>query len=204
MQAVVTPVAPAAYDADAARALVDETYASIKASQGGQAKRIGMAVAIALVVGLIARVALGAMAPEKVTPEDPGELVAQLPVDASGGSAKFDGGGKVSVPKGAVQGRKTINVYRRTLPQRITLTSATGTPIVYPPGTLVVYQFGPFGLTFLRPIVILLPIPPGQDGIVFVSADGAIRFLPGVGTGNTVRLTVTTLNFNLPGAVVVG
>ena len=200
------PVPPTpGIDPNVARALVDETYARLAASQGAQrsqGRKLGIAVAIAIAVGLIARFGVGALFPAEN--QDPGELVAELPVDADGGTAKFGDGGKIEVPKRAVAKPTTINVYKRTIDQRVRLNSPTGgPPIVYPPGTLIVYQFGPIDLVFLRPVVIFLPIPAGQDGVVFVAANGTMRFLPGVGTGNTVRLVVNSLNFNRPGAVVV-
>ena len=67
---------------------------------------------------------------------------------------------------------------------------------------LVVYTFGPTNLVFLVPVVIVLPVPPGQNGIVFVTQNGQIRFIPGGGVG-TITLQVTTFNLNAPGAITV-
>jgi hypothetical protein len=161
-------------------------------------RRVALTLVMAILVGLLARVAVGAM----VHKPNNGDLVAQLPVGADGASATFDNGGKITVPKGAVSKPTTINVYRRTIDRRVTALSPTGgTPLIFPPGALIVYQFGPVGLVFLQPIVVILPIPPGQNGIVFLDQNGQLRFLPGVGTGTTVRVLITSFNVNAPGAV---
>ncbi len=165
-------------------------------SQPDKMRKIAIGAITALLVGALAHfVAARANGA-------PGELAAQLPVGPAGGSTTFGNGGKITVPKGAVSKPETIKVYKRTLPQRVTFNRPTGgTPLIFPPGTLVVFAFGPTTLIFQQPVVILLPIPPGQRGVVFVSANGQITFLPGTGTGRTVRLLVTTFNLNAPGAI---
>ena len=196
------PLVQATAPVAAAAPVVDWTpdVAAMERARKAQRRRMALFAVMALIASVGLRAALGGV--HHKTPPQQGDLVAQMPVDAKGASESFGNGGKITVPKGAVDKPQTINIYRQTLNRRITALSPNGgTPIIVPPGTLVVYSFGPTTLVFLQPVTIVLPIPPGQNGLVFVTNNGQIRFLPGIGRGNTVSLVVTSFNFNNPGAI---
>jgi hypothetical protein len=189
---------PAAAEATTPMYPFEQTY--VPPTRNTQARKIALTLALSILLGLVARAGLGALSDRG----EEGDLVAQVPVTANGGKATFGDGGKIEVPKGAVTKPKTINVYRRTIDRRVSVVPPSGgTPLIFPPGTLVVYTFGPTTLVFLRPIVILLPVPAGQQGIVFLTQNGQIRFLPGAPAGGTIRVLVTSFNLNTPGAITV-
>ena len=151
---------------------------------------------------LIGAVAAGALtAPE---PKSAGELVGSLPFDADGGTKSFDdGAGKIKVPKGALDGPETIHVYRTVVRKRVTAASPTGTQLNFPPGALIAYTFGPVTLVFNRPVTITLPLPvAGQSGLIFVTANGEIRFFAGNVGGQTITIRLNSFDLTQPGAIV--
>jgi hypothetical protein len=152
---------------------------------------------------LVGAIAAGAL----TSPDAPravGELVGQLPFDEQGGTKAFDGGaGKLKVPKGALDGPQTIEVRRSPVRQRVTGSSPTGTTLVFPPGALVIYTFGPTTLTFDRPITIILNLPvTGQTGVLFVTREGQIRFFSGTVDGGTIRIQLNSLDLTDPNAII--
>lgn len=169
----------------------------------GRLGYLALMVATGLVLGLIARATCSAMGDSG--DEDPGELVAQMPIDPSGGEATFDGGaGKIRVPPGAVSKRETIKIYKRVITERVrAVPPSGGQALVFPPGTLVTYIFGPVNIRLNLPITIIITLPNGQRGLVFVTAQGQVRFLPGVGTGRNVTIVLRSFNLLAPGAITV-
>jgi hypothetical protein len=154
-----------------------------------------------LILTLIARMAFAAATHE---PKPEGELIAQLPVGADGGSAKFDGGGKIKVPKGAVSQTETLEVRRTVVRDRIRAVTPTGSSIVIPAGAQTVYIFGPADIVFLRPVTIVLPAPPPPaQGLVFVSANGQITFIPVTANDGLMVLRVNSFDFSRGPAVFV-
>jgi hypothetical protein len=158
---------------------------------------------LALVLGAAGQLAWAAATRDE--PADPGEIVAQIPFDPSGTKATFDqGAGTVDVPAGAVSKPQTVTIHKQAVQDRVRAVPSTGgQPLVYPPGSLVIYVFRPIDLQLNAPITVTLAIPAGQQGLVFVSADGRIRVLPGIGTGRTVTLVINSFDFNRPGAITV-
>ena len=72
-----------------------------------------------------------------------------------------------------------------------------GAPLVFPPAALSVYELTPIDTVLLRPIELALPIPAGQEVVVFVTAKGEHRTLPSVATGGSVRVSITNFDFNM-------
>ena len=158
---------------------------------------------LAFVLGAAGRLAWAAATSDNVP--DPGEVVAQIPFDPNGTEATFDkGAGKVKVPAGAVSKPQTVTIYKQVIRDRVrAVPPRGGQPLVFPPGALVIYIFSPITIRLNVPITVTLTIPAGQRGLVFVTADGQIRVLPGVGTGRTVTLVISSFDFTRPGAITV-
>jgi hypothetical protein len=76
-----------------------------------------------------------------------------------------------------------------------------GAPLIFRPGALSVYELTPIDTVLLRPIELALPIPAGQNVVVFVTTNGEARALPGMASGGTVRVTINNFDFNRPGAI---
>jgi hypothetical protein len=161
-------------------------------------RRFFVSAATGLVVVLIMRIVLAAAGGEET-----GELVAQLPVGPDGAKTTFDDGGKISIPKGALEKKETITIRRNTVRERIRAVGPDGASIIVPPGTQVVYVFGPTNLVFLRPVTIVLPAPPPPaTGLIFVAADGSIRFFPAVQNGGFITFRITSFDFSRPNVFV--
>jgi hypothetical protein len=159
--------------------------------------------AISSVIALIVFAAAAAGAFTAPKPKPAGELVGSLPFGPEGGTKAFDNGaGKIKVPKGALDGQRTIEVRRTIVRERVTAQSPTGTPLIFPPGALIAYTFGPITLVFNRPITITLTLPPGQGGLVFVTANGQINFFPGTVNGQRITIRLNSLDLQRPGAIV--
>lgn len=192
-QPVVPQSPPAAY----------EPFVEEPPPRPSRAGRIFAGIAIGVALGVLIRI-VGSVVLASGT--DAGEIVASLPVGPEGAEVSFDGDGRLSVPEGALAEEETIEVRRTTVPQQVRATSPAGlTPLVFPPGSLVVYTFGPATLVFNRPVTIILPAPPPpQRGLVFVLVGGQIRFFQStLGTG-TVSIQVTSFNFSGGQGVFVG
>jgi hypothetical protein len=156
-------------------------------------RRLVLMAVSALLVTLIARVGFAAATND---PKPDGELIAQLPVGPEGGSTKFDGDGKIKVPKGAVDKPRTITVRRTVVRDRIRAVSPTGTSIVIPAGAQTVYIFGPTNIVFLRPVTIVLPAPPPPaQGLIFVSANGQLTFIPATTNNGLITVRVNSFDF---------
>lgn len=156
--------------------------------------------ALGLLVGIAGRLAWNA-----ASGEDPGEIVAELPFDPQGSEHSFDkGAAKVNVPPGAVSKPQTVTVYKQVIQKRVrAVPPRGGQPLVFPPGALVIYIFSPITIRLNVPITVTLTLPAGQQGLVFVTASGQIRVLPGLGTGRTVTLVIRSFDFTRPGAITV-
>jgi hypothetical protein len=162
---------------------------------------------IALLSGLVALFLIGAITAGAMSAPDPkpaGELVGQLPFGPEGGTQAFDGGaGKIKVPKGALSGPKTIEVRRTIIRERVTAQSLTGTPLIFPAGSLIAYTFGPITLVLNRPVTIVLRLPQtDQGGLIFVTSNGQIRYFPGRLGGSTITLRLNSFDLSRPGAIV--
>jgi len=155
---------------------------------------------LAVLLGVVGRLVWAAATAEE---PDRGEVVAQIPFDPNGTEAAFDqGAGTVSVPPGAVSKRETVTIYKKPIEDRVRAVSRGGEEAdEYPPGTLVTYMFTPTTLQLNRPITVTLAIPAGKDGLVFVSENGQVRVLPGLGSGREVKLVVNTFDFTRTGAI---
>lgn len=163
-------------------------------------RRVVLGGAFALVLTLVARLAASAVS---AAPADDGEIIARLPVGPDGGSATFDDGGKVKVPKGALTDTRTITVRRTVLPDRVRAISPFGGSIVVPAGAQTVYVFSPIDIEFLKAVTIVLPLPPPPaQGLVFVSVGGQISFISGTTGSRTVSVRVTSFRFDRPGTFV--
>lgn len=200
------PVAPAVVPA-AVPAVVPAVVPAMAPVAEPAAKAIrlkgGHLAALSAVVALIlfGSIAAGAMTAPK--PKPAGDLVGSLPFGPEGGTQAFDNGaGKIKVPKGALDGQKTIEIRRTIVRERVTAQSPTGVPLIFPPGALIAYTFGPITLVFNRPITITLRLPPGQGGLVFVTANGQIQFFPGTVNGQTITIRLNSLDLQRPGAIV--
>lgn len=177
--------------------------AATEAKTMGLSKRqLGVMSAITALVMVVAVAGAVMSAPAPV--KESGDIVGQLPFGPEGGSQTFDNGqGKVDVPKGALSKPETIIVRRKIIRDRVTAQSPTGAPLIFPPGALIAYTFGPITLVLNRPITITLRLPAGQAGLIFVTSNGQIRFFPGAMAGQTIRIRLTSLNVAQPGAIVV-
>lgn len=163
-------------------------------------RRVVLAGAFALVLTLLARVAASALS---ATQASDGEIIARLPVGPDGGKATFDDGGKIKVPKGALESNRTITVRRTVLADRVRAISPFGGSIVVPAGAQTIYIFSPIDIEFLRPVTIVLPLPPPPaQGLVFVSVDGQISFISGTTGDGTVSVRVNSFRFDRPGTFV--
>lgn len=147
-----------------------------------------------LILSFIGRVAYMAITSG---PQQEGEILAQLPVGPEGGEEEFGDGGKIKVPEGALRERQTLTVRRSMIQDRIrALSPFGGTPIIIPAGTQIVFLFGPTNIRFLRPVTIVLPAPPPPaQGLVFLSANGQIRFLDGRDSGSRIIIQVNSFDF---------
>lgn len=164
-------------------------------------RRLVLIAILALILTLIARLVYSAATAE---PQAVGEIVAELPVGTEGGSTDFDGDGNIRVPAGALDKEEVIRVRKAPIEDRIRVQSPqNGAPLVFPAGTVFVYIFEPFDLVFQRPVTITLPVPPGQDGLVFLSTNGNIVFLDGTQGNGTISVRVTSFAFNQGQTVVV-
>lgn len=170
---------------------------------GMSKKQIGIMSGITALVMVVAIAGAVLSAPAPVEPA--GDLVGQMPFGPEGGTGTFDNGqGKVDVPKGALSKPETIVVRRTVVRDRVTAQGPTGAPLIFPPGALIAYTFGPITLVLNRPITITLRLPAGQAGLIFVTANGQIRFFPGTVAGQTIRLRLRSLRVGQPGAIVIG
>lgn len=166
----------------------------------GLGKRILVGAVIGLALGVVTRMLMGVLAADQAK----GDLVAQLPVGPEGGAISFDGGGEVKIPEGALSERATIEVRRTTIDRQVqAIPPGGGAPMIFPPGTLVAYTFGPTTLVFQQPVTIVLPVPPGQQGFVFISANGQIVIVPGAAGIGTVTVQVNSFDFSQGTAVFV-
>ena len=196
------PVTPALVTPVPAAAPVSTPTAPIVVDRDDRdrTRRVVLAGVVALVLTLIARVAVSALSAE---PAADGEIIARLPVGPDGGKATFDDGGKIKVPKGALTERRTITVRRTVIRDRVRAISPFGGSIVIPGGAQTIYIFGPVDIRFLRPVTIVLPLPPPPDqGIVFVSANGQISFIQGNSGQSTISIRVTGFRFDQAGTFV--
>lgn len=164
---------------------------------------------IALLSGLVALFLIGTITAGAMSAPDPkpaGELVGSLPFGPEGGTQEFDGGaGKIKVPKGALSEPKTIEVRRTIIRERVTAQSLTGAPLIFPPGSLIAYTFGPITLLLNRPITIVLRLPvAGQTGLIFVTTNGQIRYFPGRVGGSTITVRLNSLDLSRADAIVTG
>ncbi len=157
-----------------------------------ETRRMVLAGAMALIAVLVVRVVMAANA------EPEGELVAQLPVGPEGGSAEFSDGGKINVPKGALTKRETITVRRAVMPRQIRAVSPfDNSPLVIPPGTVFVYILGPTDIVLQLPVTLILPVPASNtQGLVFVSANGQVTFVPGAQRGRTMTVRLNSFDFS--------
>lgn len=157
-------------------------------------RRFVLTAVVACLLAFAGRMVYTAVTSE---PEQPGELVAQLPVGPEGGAVQFEGGGKLDVPKGALKQRETITVRRSLMRERIRAVDPSGgPPIVVPPGTLFIYILGPVDIELLLPVTLTLPAPPAPaQGLVFVSAASRVTFVPGNQRGRTITVTLTSFDF---------
>ena len=167
--------------------------APVEPVKRNESRRLVLMAVSALLVTLIARVGFAA-ATNDAKPD--GELIAQLPVGPEGGSMKFDGDGKIKVPKGAVDKPRTIEVRRTVVRDRIRAVSPFGGSIVIPAGAQTVYIFGPTNIVFLRPVTIVLPAPPPPaQGLVFISVNGQIQFVPVTANNGLLTFRVNSFDF---------
>lgn len=199
VQAPTSAPAPAVYAQQTAPVMpAQPAVYGVPASRSG-VRGMALVAILGLLLSVGARVAYGAMSSD----DGPGDLVAQLPIDPQGGKSTFDNGnGEIEVPKGAVSKPETVKIYKRVIRERVQATSPTGgAPLIIPPGTLFVYTFGPTTIRLNAPIIIRFTLPTGQQGIVFVTTRGQIRFLPGVGAGRMVTIVLRSFNLAQPGAV---
>jgi hypothetical protein len=162
---------------------------------------------IALLSGLVALFLIGSITAGAMSAPDPkpaGELVGSLPFGPEGGTQEFDGGaGKIKVPKGALSEPKTIEVRRTIIRERVTAQSLTGAPLIFPPGSLIAYTFGPITLVLNRPITIVLRLPvAGQTGVIFVTTNGQIRYFPGRVGGSTITVRLNSFDLSRADAIV--
>jgi hypothetical protein len=144
---------------------------------------IASALAFVLVAGLVGFL-------RARPPVDQGQLVADGPITASGGTIPFENGGKVEAPAGAVNGTKHITIHKTYIQREVQIGGTT-----YPPGTFPLYIFGP-NIAFLRPVTIILPLPPGAvAGRIYVLLNGRLIFLAQrPNQGGFVIFTVTGFN----------
>jgi hypothetical protein len=189
-QPVVAPVAPVAA-AEAAPKV-------IRLKNGHVAALAGIIAFILIACGVA-----GAVTAPK--PKPAGELVGQLPFGPEGGTATFDDGkGKIEVPEGALEKDEVVEVRRTVIRERVRAAAPTGQALVFPPGALVMYTFGPTTIILNRPLIITLQLPVlNQGGLIFVNVNGQIRFLPGALAGRTITVQITNFNLAQPGAVVI-
>jgi hypothetical protein len=165
-----------------------------------QMRRVVLVGVLALILTLVARIAVSALTADAV-PD--GEILARLPVGPDGGKATFDDGGKIKVPEGALKDEQTITVRRTVLRDRVRAVSPFGGSIVIPAGAQTIYIFSPANITFLKPVTIVLPLPPPPDqGLVFITANGQISFIQGNAGDRTITVRVTSFSFDRPGVFV--
>jgi hypothetical protein len=157
-------------------------------------RRLVLLSVMVLILSFIGRVAFMAITSG---PQQEGEILAQLPVGPEGGETEFGDGGKLKVPKGALKQKETLTVRRSMVQDRIrALSPFGGTPIIIPAGTQIVFLFGPVDARFLRPVTIVLPQPPPPaQGLVFISANGQIRFIEGRESGSRIIIQVNSFDF---------
>lgn len=129
-----------------------------------QWRAVAVAGIVALIVGIVAAV---------VWPAEAGELVADAPIGPSGGTIPFEDGGELRVPRGAVSSTQRITVRKTTTREPAQIGTTT-----YPPGSLIVYLFGPLTIDFRRPVELLFPIPEDADGArIYVIRDGRLTLI---------------------------
>lgn len=155
-------------------------------------KRFVLGLAIGVAIGAVVRLLTGGGAGPG---EAVAEVVARVSISQAGGSFGFDDGGRVTVPEGALSKTETFVVRRTTNDQEIRAVPADGeAPRIHSPGTLVAYAFAPTDVVFRRPVTLELPVEAGQEGVVFVSADGRVSFIERTGVG-TIEVEVLSFDF---------
>ena len=149
---------------------------------------IGLIVVVALVVG-------AALGYTQTRPSDR-NVVARALVSPSGGVMKFDGAGRLTVPKGALSSPTAITIRRDTIGHPVRL-GAEGDPrsVTYEAGELVVYAFEPSDLRFQQPVTIELP-RVGDGSAVFVNVRGSPHVVPAQADGTTVKVQTLSFSFS--------
>lgn len=152
----------------------------------------GIVVVLALCAGLFAAFL--------TRPGEAGELVADVPIGPDGGTISFGHRAKIDIPAGAVDEPTRITVRRTTVDRRVRLRPPNQPPRVFPPGTLIVFVFGPIDIVFNVPVTITLPIPSvGVPGLVVILVSGDLRFAQGTVDVSNGTITIRTTNFQFTG-----
>ena len=149
---------------------------------------IGLIVVIALLVGAV-------LGYTQTRPSDR-NVVARALVSPNGGVMKFDGSGKLTVPKGALSSPTAITIRRDTVDHPVRL-GAEDDPrsVTYEAGELVVYAFEPSDLRFQQPVTIELP-RAGNGSAVFVNVRGSPHVVPADAGGKTVKVQTMSFTFS--------
>jgi hypothetical protein len=166
------------------------TYATERIVLPQRASLAPWLIALVIVVALVVGAVLGYT---QTRPSD-NNVVARALVSPNGGVMKFDGPGRLTVPKGALSSPTAITIRRDTVDHPVRL-GAEGDPrsVTYDAGELVVYAFEPSDLRFQQPVTIELP-RRGKGSAVFVDVGGSPHVVPGQAKDDTV--TIQTMSFS--------
>lgn len=191
-------------DASSTQRMSSETVAASRPSAGASAyaterivvpRRASLApwlIGLIIVVALVVGAALGYT---QTRPSDR-NVVARALVSPNGGVMRFDGSGRLSVPKGALPSPTAITIRRDTVDHPVRL-GAEDDPrsVTYRAGELVVYAFEPADLRFQQPVTIELP-RVGDASAVFVDVRGSPHVVPAQADGKTVRIQTLSFSFS--------
>ncbi len=110
---------------------------------------------------------------------------------ATGGTVSLSGGPSVQIPAGALAVDTVVTVQQST----IQAPNGAVTPV---------YEFGPSGTTFSKPVTVTIPVPAGTtDGAIWTRQEGATTFtsVPTTISGGVATAQVTHFSVYLVGSV---
>ena len=125
---------------------------------------------------------------------DEGTVAARGAVGPDGGTLRFDGG-HLRIPRGALAEPVTIVVRRGRIDDRVEI-RPPGEPIVFQPGRLAAYTFGPRDVTFRRPVELTFRLPSdARNAAVFARTTEGTEALDGVIDADAGTATVEIRDF---------
>lgn len=125
-----------------------------------------------------------------------GALVAEATVGRGGGTLTFDGKGVLRIPSGALRSPVRVAVRRSVVDERLRVHPPEGPLYVFERKRLLAYTFEPAGVTFMRPVTIVLPLQEARRaGTVFSYVDGSVLFFGGEVDPEEATIAIEVFDF---------